>query len=204
MNKKPELKPKRPFTVNGKPYDPKKPVEILPPSNKAKFMLKNNMTNKDLENPKISAMINNIKEYTDQEMQKKQSEYNQITPTEFKTNIATETDYSQLIPKETTELGQSLMLLNDSSVDPKTNLSSFNPKAIIEETDLAAIVTINGFIVMGVYPPSVKGIITEFLTLTPSVKGVGRAQIVSIAQGRLEAQSGKSIMDSLRGGGATR
>jgi hypothetical protein len=52
---------------------------------------------------------------------------------------------------------------------------------------------------MGVYPKSVKGIITEFLTLSPSVKGIGRQQIVSIAQGRLEAQSGKSIIDNIRG-----
>jgi len=193
-------KVKRPFIVNGKPYDNKQPLEVVKPSNKGAFIMKHKIANKDLDNPKIAAMINNIKEYTDSEMQKKQVEYNQVAQPEFKTNISSDdTDYSQLIPKETTELGQSLMLLNDSSVDPKTNLSSFNPKAIIEETDLAAIVTINGFIVMGVYPKSVKGIITEFLTLTPSVKGVGRQQIVQIAQGRLEAQSGSSILDKLRG-----
>jgi hypothetical protein len=191
-------KTKRPYIVNGKEYTGSTPLEVVPPSNKAKFTMKNNISNDDIKNPKISAMINSIKEYTDKEMQKKQHEVQGLQDTQFKTTISND-DLTTIIPKETTELGQSLMLLNDSSVDPKTNLSAFNPKAIIEETDLSAIVTINGFIVMGVYPKSVKGIITEFLTLSPSVKGIGRQQIVSIAQGRLEAQSGKSIIDNIRG-----
>lgn len=118
--------------------------------------------------------------------------------------LSREVRESAVIPiKESTEMAETIRELNDDKVEDK--FSAIDMKTRLHQIEISSIIALDSLVAFSFLPSEVSNITRSKKRLAVSLNGLGRSEIVSIAQGMQERKQGRSIFDrigSLFGGGS--
>ena len=98
--------------------------------------------------------------------------------------------------QETSDMSQTIRELNDDASD-RDGFSKIDMKSRLTNDEISAILTIDALINMKVFPEEVRFLTTTKKRISPSLEGKGRDEVVKIAQGMQQQQSGHSILDGI-------
>ena len=122
-----------------------------------------------------------------------------IKATEEKSVSRTTTDdLDPITPiKESNDLAETIKELNDDSL--KDKFSNIDMKTRLAQIEISSIIALDSLVALNFLPIEVGDITRSKKRLAVSLNGLGRGEIVSIAQGVHDQQSNRSIMERMGG-----
>ena len=103
-----------------------------------------------------------------------------------------------IIPiKESSDIAQTIKELNDDAMSNK--FSNIDMKTRLVQIEISSIIALDSLVALGFLPVEVGTITRSKKRLAVSLNGMGRTEIVSIAQGLSEQAGNKSIMERMGG-----
>jgi hypothetical protein len=98
--------------------------------------------------------------------------------------------------QEASDIAQTIKELNDDSVD-KTGFSKMDMKSRLNDVEISAILTIDTLSALGFFDEEITFLTLKKERISPSQDGKGRQEVVEIAKGIQQSQSGHSILDGI-------
>jgi len=98
-----------------------------------------------------------------------------------------------IIPvNQPTELGESLVNLNEDEVDPRTRMSGIDLRARIHPSVMPYFGAMDALVRFGVMPRRCSDFTRQMKRLTVSERGLGRQEIVDVVSGKQEQDARKA------------
>jgi hypothetical protein len=106
---------------------------------------------------------------------------------------------SNIVPiMESTELGESLKLLNEDKIEEQTRMSSIDLKARLHYIEISHILAMDALVQLNVLPVKCLGFTRQKKRLSVSLDGQGRKEFVSVVSGKRELEERTGIMGGIR------
>jgi len=112
-------------------------------------------------------------------------------------SLSKEVDNGIIPITESSDVAQTIKELNDDAMIDK--FSNIDMKTRLVQIEISSIIALDSLVALNFLPEEVGTITRSKKRLAVSLNGMGRAEIVNIAQGLNDARSGSSMMERLGG-----
>jgi hypothetical protein len=99
--------------------------------------------------------------------------------------------------QESSDIAQTIKELNDDKIDEKTSFSNIDMKSRLMNIEISSIIALDSLVALDFLPPETSFITRSKKRLAVSQNGLGRTEVVQIAQGMNQNKNGTSFLDRI-------